>query len=196
MGNSQSHTYADHQRDVWMRKSPQLASGGKPRRRTRSLVDEYLPDFGHTSTYNEPQGPEVHPEPSGKFRLGNQETHETPSKLPDPRFLNAPMPPSMNVTPAQLAVLRASTRNPASTIKPLQPNDHIEHGRSMPPPIICPKSRIVNNSARSGDTEPHIQFQQPPLKGSHDHSHGRPRTPYPKSDRPAPSFSFPPSFTR
>ena len=94
MGNSQSHCYADHQRGLWARKSPSHVSGHTSRRRTRSLVDEYLPDYGLKP--KPLHAPPVKSVPSKGNSHKEQETRVAADFTPDPRFFTAPMPPSMD----------------------------------------------------------------------------------------------------
>ena len=166
MGNSHSHTYADYRRGVWMRKNPQLASGTNQRRRTRSLVDEYLPEFGHTPTGNQMQSSSPQ-KTSAEASHNKKEVREAAKYKPDARFMNAPMPPLMTHTPAQAEALKARERPRAVATSPLvPPEDRTLYRSSMPPSI-------------QGDDNIHVHFQRSSAKGAHDHSCDRPRTPYP-----------------
>lgn len=48
MGNAHSHTYADRQRNLWIRNSPQQQSKSDILRRTRSPTDDFMPEYGFT----------------------------------------------------------------------------------------------------------------------------------------------------
>ncbi|KAL6716135.1 hypothetical protein ACLMJK_005701 [Lecanora helva] len=159
MGNSQSHTYADHQRSIWMRKSTSTAQ----RPRTRSLVDEYLPDFRHSPKPT----PMQHQVVGSSIPRSNGNAQNGSSTAPDARFMSAPMPPTMTHTLAQAEALKAVRKQRPNPVSPLVPPlDRSTQRHSMPP------SLDDSNGA-------HVHFQGASEHEDHDHSHDRPRTPYP-----------------